>query len=136
MPRPPRSKSDTICTTLRRRNRPASSWLDAYPKHTADARNFSHVELILTEADYNPYALQLYLPGGTNRQVYAFEKIKINDPLGWFKMDFVSPSTPFGWKRIVNAAPSGDGADRKGTTAREPAVDPKQARKPAAVDRK
>ena len=111
-------------------------WLDAYPKRAADARNFSHVELILTDADYNPYALQLYLPGGTNRQVYAFEKININYPLSIFKMDFTSPRTPFGWTRIVNAAPNGDGADQKGTATREPAVDPKQARKPAAADRK
>ena len=111
-------------------------WLDAYPKEAADARNFSHVELILTEADYNPYALQLYLPGGTNRQVYAFEKININDPLSIIKLDFMSPRTPFGWTRIVNAAPSDDGADQKGTATREPAGDPKQARKPAAADRK
>ena len=112
-------------------------WLDAYPKRADDARNFSHVELILTEADYNPYALQIYLPNGTNRQVYAFEKILINDKLGWLKMDFASPSPPFGWKRVVEPAPGGDPpTEQKGTAGKgKPVVDPKQARKPAG-DRK
>jgi TIGR03009 family protein len=110
-------------------------WLDAHPKRAADARNFSHVELILTEADYNPFALQIYMPGGKNRQVYQFEKIKINDPLGWLKMDFASPSTPFGWKRIVEPVPGTEPpVQAKGNVGKSKA-DPKQASK-AAGDRK
>lgn len=79
-------------------------WLEAWPRFQNDAANFEHAELILTQPDFLPFALQIYLPGGKNRRVYQFDDRKKN---GWLDaiIDFREPSTPLGWKRLVEPAP-------------------------------
>jgi len=77
-------------------------WLEAYPRYQRDAANFQRVELILTEKDFLPYALQLYLPG-TQRTVYQFEQASVNSLFG--AVDFMAPRVPFGWQKVVEEAP-------------------------------
>src|SRR5262249_1249142 len=38
-------------------------WLEAWPKYQRDAANFDRATVILNEADFNPYALRITLPG-------------------------------------------------------------------------
>jgi TIGR03009 family protein len=81
-------------------------WLEAYPKFRQDAANFQRIEIILTENDLLPFAVQLYLPNGKNRTVYRFNDISVNNPLdnilGFFNG---TPRTPFGYQHIVEEAP-------------------------------
>ena len=79
-------------------------WLEAFPRYQHDAANFQRATLILTEPDFLPYALQIYLPDGKNWQAYRFDEAKVN---GWLDslLEFRAPSTPIGWKRVVEAAP-------------------------------
>lgn len=77
--------------------------LEAYPRFQRDAANFQRAELILSDPDFLPYALQIYLPDGKTRTVYQFDQRKAN---GFFdKFYFRAPSTPLGWKKVVDAAP-------------------------------
>ena len=80
-------------------------WLEAYPRFQNDAANFQRATLILTDPDFLPYALQIYLPDGKNWQAYRFDEAKVN---GWLDalLEFREPTTPLGWKRVVEAAPS------------------------------
>ena len=48
-------------------------WLEALPKFQVDAANFSKVELILRAADLMPFAIQVFKPGGQDRDVYQFD---------------------------------------------------------------
>ncbi|MHB1034273.1 MAG: TIGR03009 domain-containing protein [Pirellulales bacterium] len=73
--------------------------LEAYPRFRQDAANFRKTELLLTEKDMLPFALQIFLPNGKSRTVYQFENVSINNILDIF--DFSSPRTPLGWKKIV-----------------------------------
>lgn len=81
-------------------------WLEAYPKYRQDAANFQRIEIILSEADLLPFAVQLYLPNGKSRTVYRFSETKVNNPIGGFMNIFNGPArTPFGYQRIVEEAP-------------------------------
>jgi TIGR03009 family protein len=81
-------------------------WLEAYPKFRQDAANFQRIEVILSETDFLPFAVQLYLPNGKNRTVYRFSETVVNSHidnfLGFFSQ---TPRTPFGYQRIVEEAP-------------------------------
>lgn len=78
-------------------------WIEAYPKFQQDAANFSKVDLILDKENFLPVAMQIHTPGIPARTVYMFGKPSINALLG--ALDFASPMTPIGWKRIVEHAP-------------------------------
>ena len=83
-------------------------WLEAHPRTRQDAANFQKVDIILTEGGLEPYALQMFEPQGKVRKVYQFADLKINNPLHKvqeFMGGFVSPQTPFGWKRLIQEAP-------------------------------
>jgi TIGR03009 family protein len=81
------------------------TWLEAYPRWQQDAANFRRAELILTNKNMTPYALQIYAPNGQNRTVYLFHKIVVNDPLAVLLNPF-HPVTPPFWKKIVEEAPT------------------------------
>ncbi len=102
-------------------------WLEAWPKRQQDKANFHHATLILTDPDFKPFALQIYLPDGKNHADYAFKDAMINDPLAIVKGDFLPPRTPLGWKRVVN--PEATDAPK---TPPPPAAEPAQAKRPAA----
>ncbi|HEX3656552.1 MAG TPA: TIGR03009 domain-containing protein [Pirellulales bacterium] len=83
-------------------------WLEAYPRTRQDAANFKRVDIILTEAGLEPYALQMYEPQGKVRKVYQFADLSINSSLHKvqeFMGGFVSPQTPLGWRHIIQDAP-------------------------------
>lgn len=88
-------------------------WLEALPRYQADAANFSKVELILQARDLMPFAIQIYKPGGQDRDVYQFDpRTSLIDKGLDMIRDFAKPATPFGYKYIledlsVQAAPPG-----------------------------
>ena len=84
-------------------------WLEALPRFQADAANFSKVELILQARDLMPFAIQIFKPGGQDRDVYQFDRNTniIDKGLDLFR-DFARPATPFGYTHVVedpNAPP-------------------------------
>lgn len=88
-------------------------WLDIYPRFQRDAANFERAELILTDPDFLPFALQLYLPGAAAfaaqrqqppRTAYVFQERKVNAFLDRFS--FSEPKPPLTWKKVVEEAPS------------------------------
>jgi TIGR03009 family protein len=83
-------------------------WLEALPRFQADAANFSKVELILRSRDLMPFAIQIYKPGGRDQDVYQFDPNTnlIDKGLDLFR-DFAKPSTPFGYKYILEDVPAG-----------------------------
>ncbi len=84
-------------------------WLEAMPRFQADAANFSKVELILQARDLMPFAIQIFKPGGQDRDVYQFDPNTnlIDKGLDLIR-DFARPATPFGYTHVVedpNAPP-------------------------------
>jgi TIGR03009 family protein len=77
-------------------------WLEALPRFQADAANFSKVELILQARDLMPFAIQIYKPGGQDRDVYQFDpRTSLIDKSLDMLRDFAKPTTPFGYKYIL-----------------------------------
>lgn len=84
-------------------------WLESLPRYQVDAANFSKVELILQARDLMPFAIQIYKPGGQDRDVYQFDpRTSLIDKGLDMIRDFSKPVTPLGYKFIledVQAAP-------------------------------
>jgi TIGR03009 family protein len=77
-------------------------WLEALPRYQADAANFSKVELILQARDLMPFAIQIYKPGGQDRDVYQFDpRTNLIDKSLDLIRDFAKPMTPFGYKYVL-----------------------------------
>lgn len=77
-------------------------WLEARPRFQADAANFSKVELILLARDLMPFAIQIYKPGGKDRDVYQFDPAtNIFDRGLDMLRDFSRPATPLGYRYIL-----------------------------------
>ena len=78
-------------------------WLESLPRHQADAANFSKVELILQARDLMPFAIQIYKPGGQDRDVYQFDpRTSLIDKGLDMLRDFSKPVTPLGYKFILD----------------------------------
>jgi len=76
-------------------------WLEALPKEQRDAANFSKVELIL-QRDLMPFAIQIYKPGGQDRDVFQFDpRTNLIDKGLDLIRDFAKPMTPFGYKYVL-----------------------------------
>jgi TIGR03009 family protein len=94
-------------------------WLEAYPRFLADARNFQRALLVLKTTGMIPVALKTYLPGGNDSQVYAFDDVVINDPMGWRGIfgnqnPFEASIPVFGnWKKVVEKPDSPSQASRR-----------------------
>lgn len=83
-------------------------WLEALPKFQADAANFSKVELILRTNDLMPFAIQIYKPGGQDRDVYQFDpRTSLIDRGLDLIRDFSRPITPLGYTFIEENASGG-----------------------------
>ncbi|MDA8043524.1 MAG: TIGR03009 domain-containing protein, partial [Pirellulales bacterium] len=81
-------------------------WLEALPKFQVDAANFSKVELILRAADLMPFAIQVFKPGGQDRDVYQFDpRTSLIDRGLDLIRDFSRPLTPLGYTFIEEQAP-------------------------------
>ncbi len=76
-------------------------WLEAFPRFTRDAANFSRATLILNRADLMPHGLEVYLPNNQSRTAYEFYNIKTNDPLKFLQGNPFRPMTPLGWTKSV-----------------------------------
>jgi TIGR03009 family protein len=83
-------------------------WLESLPRYQADAANFAKVELILQARDLMPFAIQIFKPGGQDRDVYQFDPRTslIDKGLDMFR-DFSKPVTPLGYKFILDDVSSG-----------------------------
>jgi TIGR03009 family protein len=76
-------------------------WLEALPREQRDAANFSKVELIL-QRDLMPFAIQIYKPGGQDRDVFQFDpRTNLIDKGLDMIRDFAKPMTPFGYKYVL-----------------------------------
>jgi len=85
-------------------------WLEALPRFQVDAANFSKVELILQAADLMPFAIQIYKPGGQDRDVYQFDpRTSLIDRGLDLIRDFSRPLTPLGYTFIEEQAPGAGG---------------------------
>lgn len=91
-------------------------WLDTYPKTQNDAGNYRRVDVILDARSMYPKAIQVYLPGGNQRDVYSFGKPLVNDPLRVFRRDVFSGPVPLGWKKVMEQQ----------TASAPPAVEPRR----------
>jgi TIGR03009 family protein len=76
-------------------------WIEAYPRTQKDAANFQRATVILT-TNLEPFALEMYLPGGNERQVYQFDNAVINEfnLISWG--DPFTPTLPKGWTKVVD----------------------------------
>jgi len=96
-------------------------WLEALPRFQADAANFSKVELILQARDLMPFAIQIYKPGGNDRDVYQFDpRTNLIDKGLDMIRDFAKPMTPFGYKYVLEdlqAAPQPQAAQPSAPSA-------------------
>ncbi|MFM8436100.1 MAG: TIGR03009 domain-containing protein [Planctomycetia bacterium] len=100
-------------------------WLEALPRMQADAANFSKVELILQARDLMPFAMQIYKPGGQDRDVYQFDpRTSLIDKGLDMIRDFSKPVTPLGYTFILE--------DGQGGAPQPP---PRQSAAPAALPR-
>ena len=82
-------------------------WLEALPRFQSDAANFSKVELILQARDLMPFAMQIYKPGGQDRDVYQFDpKTNLIDKGLDMLRDFSRPMTPLGYTFILEDSQS------------------------------
>jgi TIGR03009 family protein len=89
-------------------------WLEATPRMQADAANFSKVELILQSRDLMPFAMQIYKPGGQDRDVYQFDpKTSLIDKGLDLLRDFSRPVTPLGYTFILEDGPTGPPAPQQ-----------------------
>ena len=81
-------------------------WLEALPRFQVDAANFSKVELILRATDLMPFAIQVFKPGGQDRDVYQFDpRTSLIDRGLDLIRDFSKPLTPLGYTFIEEQAP-------------------------------
>jgi TIGR03009 family protein len=80
-------------------------WLQALPRFQHEKANFDEAVLIIDAKSLQPAALKIYLPGGKSSFTFVFENIRVNDPLGFLKVNSFHASTPFGWRRTVEEAP-------------------------------
>ncbi len=106
-------------------------WLEAYPRHQADAANYQKIEIILDETDYLPKAIQIYDPTydarrNPKRTAFVFEQREVNwnitlQKLNLFHKEFYEPTLPSGWKKEVQrynqGAPGGQGPTARTVSA-------------------
>jgi len=83
-------------------------WLESLPRYQADAANFAKVELILQARDLMPFAIQIFKPGGQDRDVYQFDpRTSLVDKGLDMLRDFSKPVTPLGYKFILEDVSAG-----------------------------
>jgi TIGR03009 family protein len=81
----------------------------AFPRFQQGAANFHHVEFVITMPDMMPFGLKLVQPGQNESMTYQFYDSVINDSFRLFKADPFRPFVPFGWQKVVEQTPAGQG---------------------------
>ena len=90
-------------------------WLESSPRYQADAANFAKVELILQARELMPFAIQVFKPGGQDRDVYQFDpRTSLIDKGLDMLRDFSKPVTPLGYKFILDDVSSSPPQARPG----------------------
>jgi len=100
-------------------------WLEAIPKSRQDAANFKMVHVIIDEKDFLPKAMSIFnLNHDPERNpsciTFAFDKRETNwnetlETLNVFHKEFWEPSTPFGYKKVVESLVPTSPADQSTT---------------------
>jgi TIGR03009 family protein len=87
-------------------NDPNIILISARPRFQADAADYKQVDVLLDRQRMMPMAMRVYLPNG-DRHEYIFDlaKSEVNSPLQRIMALFQAPRTPWGWKRVTEAAP-------------------------------
>ena len=81
-------------------------WVEIYPKYQQDAANYRRIDLILSGADLQPFALQIHLPAQQGRTVYQFQKITVNgNRLRQIFEDPFRVDVPRGWQVVSGDIP-------------------------------
>jgi len=107
-------------------------WLEAVPKSRSDAQNFKMVRIVLSEKEFLPELLTIYLPNydpprNDARQVYQFVDRRTEDEQGiaarmkknldflnlWHD-DFSKSKIPSGWKKVELAGAAAAAPPPKG----------------------
>jgi TIGR03009 family protein len=85
---------------------PNTIFLSAFPKLAQVKMDYQQVDVMLDRTKMMPKAMQVHLPNG-DRHVYIFQiaDAKVNGHLQRIMALFQAPRTPFGWERVVEAAP-------------------------------
>lgn len=80
--------------------------IQALPRFAADAADYKQVDVLLDRQRMMPSAMQVYLPNN-DRHVYIFKinDATVNGHLQRIMALFSAPTTPFGWKRVVEVDP-------------------------------
>ena len=81
-------------------------WLRVEPKYPEDRANYQTATVVLADKQMLPTALSLTLPGNGNRINYVFDPPSINNLVKQLLRWFEVPSTPRGWKRVVEEPPT------------------------------
>lgn len=94
-------------------------WLQVEPIYPEDRANYQRATVVLDEKRMLPKAVSLELPNGSFTNYMFDPDASINNPLkkvlGYFKV----PSTPSGWKHIVEEPPAAE--PRQSAEPRQPA---------------
>jgi TIGR03009 family protein len=95
--------------------------ITALPKFAPDAADYRQVDVILDRARMMPKAIQVHMPNG-DRHVYMFDiaNAKVNETLQKIMALFGAPSTPWGWKKVVEVMPADPASQIPGRQAAQP----------------
>jgi TIGR03009 family protein len=91
------------------------------PRFAPDAADYRQVDVILDRAQMMPKAMQVHMPNG-DRHVYMFDiaNAKVNETLQKIMALFGAPSTPWGWKKVVEVMPADPSVPVPGRQAAQP----------------
>jgi TIGR03009 family protein len=107
---------------------PNTIFISALPRFANDAADYRQVDVMLDRTKMMPKAMQVHMPNG-DRHVYMFDitNATVNEILQRVMALFQAPRTPWGWERVVEAAPP----------EQPPAMSPvgRQAAQPDALSR-
>jgi TIGR03009 family protein len=98
-------------------------WLEIYPKYQQDAANFRGIDLILSGADLQPFALQVHHPTQQGRTVYQFQKITVNgNRLRQIFEDPFRVDVPRGWQIVSGDIPQAQSSMPQPPAGARPAI--------------
>jgi hypothetical protein len=103
-------------------------WLEVEPIYAEDRANYQNATVILDEKRMLPKALSLKLPNGSTTNYLFDPNPSINSLLKEFWGNFKVPSTPSGWKHVVEEPPAAE--------PRQPAESAERPRAPLGILRK
>lgn len=95
-----------MCLVTPPERRGKEIWLRVEPKYSEDRANYQKATVILSEKRMLPTGLSLEMPGNGNHVSYVFDEPSTNNLVKQIVRWFDVPSTPRGWKRVVEEPPT------------------------------